>query len=79
MAETDWGSMIIQLFWIMFFILILTGANQRIQMKLWSIDIRNKLRVIKKYIDDDQQRIENYLRNLGVKTPSLLVRRINNY
>jgi len=78
-AETDWGSMIIQLFWIMFFILILTGANQRIQMKLWSIDIRNKLRVIKKYIDDDQQRIESYLRNLGVKTPSLLVRRINNY
>ncbi len=79
MPNTDWSTLIVQIFWVIFFILILTGANQKIQMKLWSIDIRNKLRIIKRYLDDDEKRIENYLRNLGVTTPSILVKRVINY
>ncbi len=79
MAETDWTTLFMQIFWIIFFVMILTGANQKIQMKLWSIDIRNKLRVIKRYIDEDRHKIENYLRNLGVETPQFLIHRITNY
>lgn len=79
MDETNWATIFMQIFWIIFFIMILTGANQRIQMKLWSIDIRNKLKIIKKYIEEDRHKIENYLRNLGVSVPQILIRRIMNY
>ncbi len=79
MANSDWSTIFIQIFWIIFFIMILTGANQKIQMKLWSIDIRNKLKIIKRYVDDDRRRIENYLRNLGVTTPTFLIKRLTNY
>ncbi|ADI32662.1 DUF1512 domain-containing protein [Staphylothermus hellenicus] len=79
MANTDWGTIITQLIWLLFFIMIFTGANQKIQMKLWSIDIRNKLSIIKRYIDEDQARIENILKNLGVQTPSVLIKRANNF
>jgi len=78
-AETDWISLITQIFWIVFFIMILTGSNQRIQMKLWSLDVRNKLRIIQKYVEEDRQKLEDYLRNLGVDAPSLLIKRIINY
>ncbi|ABN69993.1 conserved hypothetical protein [Staphylothermus marinus F1] len=79
MPDTDWGTLITQLIWLLFFIMIFTGANQKIQMKLWSIDIRNKLSIIKRYIDEDHARIENILKNLGVQTPSVLIKRANNF
>jgi len=77
--ENDWTSLITQLVWIIFFIMILTGANQKIQMKLWSIDIRNKLSLINKYLLEDRNKIENILRNLGVETPSVLIRRATDF
>ncbi len=76
MAETDWASLIVQIFWLLFFILLFTGANQKIQMKLWSMDIRNKLRIIYKYFTDDEDRIKNLLKNLGVASPELLFKRV---
>ena len=79
MPENDWTTLFMQIFWIIFFIMILTGANQKIQMKLWSIDIKNKLRIIKKYIEEDQRKIEEYLRNLGVEMPTFLIKRVTNY
>ncbi|MEM0380626.1 MAG: DUF1512 domain-containing protein [Desulfurococcaceae archaeon] len=79
MNSSDWSSLFFQIFWIIFFIMILTGANQRIQMKLWSLDVRNKLRVMRRYIDEDNKRVENYLRNLGVENPQFLIRRLANY
>lgn len=79
MADADWGTLITQFIWILFFIMIFTGANQKIQMKLWSIDIRNKLSIIKRYINEDHARIENMLKNLGVRTPSVLIRRAYNF
>jgi len=78
-ADTDWVSLIAQIFWIIFFVMILTGSNQRIQMKLWSMDVRNKLKVIQKYIEEDRRRITEYLKNLGVEAPSLLIKRIADY
>ncbi len=79
MANTDWATLIVQIIWLLFFVLIFTGANQKIQMKIWSLDIRNKLSIIKKYIDEDQAKIETILKNLGLKTPSPLLRRTNNF
>jgi len=75
----DWPTLIFQMIWIFLLILLFTGGNQKIQMKLWSIDIRNKLKIIRKYLEDDQRKIENYMRNLGMDAPSILVKRIINY
>ncbi|NPA98131.1 MAG: DUF1512 domain-containing protein [Crenarchaeota archaeon] len=72
---TDWVSLATQLIWILLFILIFTGANQKIQMRLWSYDIRNKLSVIKSYLEQDRTRVEKQLRNLGVKSPDILIKR----
>lgn len=78
-GDNNWITVFTQLFWIIFLVMILTGANQKIQMKLWSIDIRNKLAVIRRYIEEDRRRIENYLRNLGLDLPELLIKRINSF
>jgi hypothetical protein len=75
MAETDVWSLVIQIFWIIFFIMIFTGANQRIQMKLWSMDIRNKLNYIKRIVDEDKAKISQYMRNMGLKNPDIVLRR----
>ena len=75
MAENDYASMIVQLIWIIFFIMLFTGANQKIQMKLWSMDIRNKLRIIQRYVEEDKEKISRYIRNLGYNAPELLLKR----
>ena len=75
----DWTTLLVQIFWIVFLVMILTGANQRIQMKLWSIDIRNKLKIIKRYVEEDKRKIEGFLRNLGLELPELLIKKINNF
>ncbi len=76
MAETDWTSLIVQIFWLIFFVLLFTGANQKIQMKLWGMDIRNKLRIIYGYFKDDEEKMKNYLKNLGVVSPEPLFKRV---
>ncbi len=74
MPEDNW-SLILQIFWIIFFIMIFTGANQRIQMKLWSIDIRNKLNMIRRYVEEDKERVSNFMRNLGLRNPELVLKK----
>lgn len=75
LMDSNWSSIIMQLIWIIFFVMIFTGANQKIQMRLWSYDIRNKLRIIKSYVDEDRNRVEKLLKNLGLEAPGILMKR----
>uniref|UniRef100_A0A7C4JLN9 DUF1512 domain-containing protein n=1 Tax=Staphylothermus marinus TaxID=2280 RepID=A0A7C4JLN9_STAMA len=51
----------------------------RLQMMIWSFDLKFKLRMIKRMIDEDSRRIEGFLKNINVESPSLLINRIANY
>ncbi|RLG82596.1 MAG: DUF1512 domain-containing protein [Thermoprotei archaeon] len=69
----DWTDYIGQIIFILFFIMLFTGLNQRIQMKLWAYDIRSKLSLIKRHVDESRSRTEEILVKLGVKEPSPLI------
>lgn len=69
----DWTDYIGQLIFLIFLIMIFTGANQKIQMRIWAYDIRNKLNVIKGYVDDSRHRIEDAMRRLSIREPSHIV------
>ncbi len=68
-----WTDYIGQIIFIIFMIMLFTGANQKIQMKIWAYDIRNKLNIIKSYVDEGRKRIEDAMRRFGVKEPSPIV------
>ncbi len=75
----DLSDYIVQLIWIILFIMIFTGASQRIQMKIWAYDIRNKLATINNYLDNDKKRVEEAMKKLGFRSPSLIISRYINY
>ncbi|MEM4020520.1 MAG: DUF1512 domain-containing protein, partial [Desulfurococcaceae archaeon] len=72
----DTVSLITQLIWIALFVLIITGLNQRIQMKLWIWDIRSKMNVIKNILEEDKSKVKSMLKNLGIQTPEVLINRL---
>ncbi|MGC9012625.1 DUF1512 domain-containing protein [Thermogladius sp.] len=72
----DTISLITQIIWLIIFILLITGLNTKIQMRIWAMDIRNKLNLIKRIIDEDRVRVEKMISNLGYQTPSVLVGRV---
>jgi len=74
--DGDTASLIIQVIWIIMFFLILTGLNQKIQMKIWITDIRMKLNTIRSIVEEDKQRAKTMLRNLGMESPEVLVDRV---
>ena len=69
-------STIAQFLWIILFILIITGLNQRIQMLIWIFDIKTKLNIIRNILEDDKNKLRSMLRNLGVKAPDIVLNRI---
>ena len=69
-------SVIIQIAWLVMFLLILTGLYQRIQLKLWVLIIKSKLNVIKVIFEEDKLRVKNMLRNMGLATPEALLPRL---
>lgn len=71
----DTGTLI-QLFWILLFILMVTGLYQRIQLRLWILELKMKLNTIKSILDENKQRVKRMLRNLGVNAPEVVVTRI---
>ncbi len=79
MVPGDYSDYIVQILWILFFIMIFTGVNQRIQMKLWAYDIRNKLSVIQGYLENDKKRVEDVMRKLGFRNTAALINRYLNY
>lgn len=75
----DWTDYIGQLIFIIFFILIFTGVNQRVQMKIWAYDIRNKLNIIKSYVDDGRKRVATAMKKLGIREPDPIIMRYMNF
>ncbi len=71
----DWTDYVGQLIFIIFFILMFTGANQKVQMKIWAYDIRNKLNMIKNYVDDGRKRIKDAMKKMGIREPDPLISR----
>ncbi|MCS7128332.1 MAG: DUF1512 domain-containing protein [Desulfurococcaceae archaeon] len=69
MADSSWLDYVWQLMFITFFIMIITGTNQRIQMKIWIYDIRSKLNVIRSYAESSRAKIIDALRKLGARDP----------
>lgn len=69
-------SGIIQVIWIILFILLITGLNQRIQLKIWIFDIKTKLNMVQSIIEEDKARIRAMLRNLGVEIPEVVIDRL---
>ncbi|MEM4717733.1 MAG: DUF1512 domain-containing protein [Desulfurococcaceae archaeon] len=69
-------STIVQIIWILLFILLITGLNQRIQLKIWILDIKTKLNTVQSVIEEDKSKIRAILKNLGVETPDILMSRL---
>ncbi|MEM0001077.1 MAG: DUF1512 domain-containing protein [Desulfurococcaceae archaeon] len=69
-------SLIVQILWIVMFILIITGLNQKIQLKLWIFEIKVKLNAIHSLLEEDKVKVRNMLRNLGVKAPEAPLSRV---
>ncbi|MEL9908994.1 MAG: DUF1512 domain-containing protein [Desulfurococcus sp.] len=74
--DGDTASLIIQVIWLIMFFLIITGLNQKIQMKIWVTDIRMKLDLIKGILEEDKQKTKAMLRNLGIQSPEPLIDRV---
>ncbi|MEM0326297.1 MAG: DUF1512 domain-containing protein [Desulfurococcaceae archaeon] len=68
-------GLLVQVFWIVFFLLIITGLYQRIQLRLWILELKTKLSVMRAILEEDKQRVKNLLRNLGLSTPEVLLSR----
>ncbi|MEM4481152.1 MAG: DUF1512 domain-containing protein [Desulfurococcaceae archaeon] len=69
-------SLVVQIVWIILFILMITGLNQRIQLKLWIMEIKTKLNFIRAVLEEDKAKIRNMLKNIGVEVPEALVGRV---
>lgn len=71
----DWSEYIGQIIFLIFVLMLFTGINQRIQMKLWAFDIRNKLSFIASRVEESKNKLEEVFRRLGVKEPSPIISR----
>ncbi|MEZ0394656.1 MAG: DUF1512 domain-containing protein [Desulfurococcaceae archaeon] len=78
-GTTSTADLVIQIIWIALFLMLITGLNQRIQMKLWAMDVRAKLGVLKRMVDEDRAKVERALTGLGLQNPTALVERVMNF
>jgi len=69
-------GVLVQLIWLALFILLITGLYQRIQLKLWILELKTKLSVIKSILEEDKQKVRNILHGLGSSNPEVLINRI---
>ncbi|MCE4616990.1 MAG: DUF1512 domain-containing protein [Desulfurococcales archaeon] len=76
---TDWITAISQLAFLIIFILLFTGANQRFQMYLWGKEIRAGLAVLQRYVKDAEEKSKDLLAKYGSKRPKTLVERLKDY
>lgn len=76
---TDWITAISQLAFLIIFILLFTGANQRFQMYLWGKEIRAGLAILQRYVADAEEKSKDLLARYGSKRPKTLVERLKEY
>jgi len=75
----DWISAISQLAFLLIFILLFVGANQRFQMYMWGKEVRAALGIFYKYYSEAEEKTRDLLVRNGAKRPKTLVDRIKDY
>ncbi|MCE4606933.1 MAG: DUF1512 domain-containing protein [Desulfurococcales archaeon] len=75
----DWISAISQLAFLLIFVLLFVGANQRFQMYLWGKEVRAALGVFYKYYSEAEEKTRDLLVRNGAKRPKTIVDRIKDY
>ncbi|MEB3757425.1 MAG: DUF1512 domain-containing protein [Desulfurococcales archaeon] len=75
----DWISAISQLAFLLIFILLFIGANQRFQMYMWGKEVRAALGIFYKYYSEAEEKTRDLLVRNGAKRPKTLVDRIKDY
>ena len=72
----DWIQAISQLLLLLIFIALFMGLNQRIQIYMWSRDIRAKLVVLEGMAAEARKKTLDYMVANGAKNPESLLSRI---
>ena len=72
----DWIQAISQLLLLLIFIALFMGLNQRIQIYMWSRDIRAKLVVLQGMAEEARKKTLDYMVANGAKNPESLLSRI---
>ncbi|MCE4615403.1 MAG: DUF1512 domain-containing protein [Desulfurococcales archaeon] len=75
----DWISAISQLAFLLIFVLLFVGANQRFQMYLWGKEVRASLGIFYKYYTEAEEKTRDMLVRNGAKRPKTIVDRIKDY
>jgi hypothetical protein len=57
----DWISAISQLLFLLFFVLIFLGANQRFQVYMWKGDIKQKLAIIERMAAETREKTREFI------------------
>lgn len=76
---TDWINAISQLAFLIVFLLLFLGFNQRFQIYISSRNIKLKLNILEKMALDSQNKTINFLKGLGLEKPEPVVERGINY
>lgn len=75
----SWVQAISQLLFLLFFLALFLGLNQRLQLYIWTRDIRSKLAIIEATAEDARRKTLEFLVKSGAKNPETLINRINNF
>ncbi len=76
---TDWITAISQLAFMIIFIMLFLGFNQRFQVFIWSRNIKAKLVMLESLARESRQRTIDYLKKLGHKEPEKVVDKFVDY
>lgn len=75
----DWIGAISQLMFIIIFLMLFLGFNQRIQVFIQSRNIAAKLRILETYARESRQRTIEFLKGNGSQSPELLLNKASEY
>ncbi len=75
----DWIQVVSELVFMIIFILIFFGFNQRLQVYIWTRNIRARLRVLERYARDSRKHAEKMLAEAGAENPSEIMDRLVDY
>ncbi len=73
---TDWISAISQLVFMAIFLLLFFGANQKLQVYIWSRNIKARLLIIERFAREAYSKTEEYLRRNGCSNPREILDRL---
>ena len=72
----QWISAVSQLLLLLFFIAIFAGANQRLQIYMWSRDIKSKLGILEGMVGEAKRKTLQRMVSQGARDPERLLERI---